>query len=64
MRAGLNRFKHIRTGILHFNSFPNKLERCNKHKKVWEEGDNFEENGGNACRECIEKSKRDKRYKL
>jgi hypothetical protein len=27
---------------------------CLKHGKLWTEGDKYEENGGRACKECIE----------
>lgn len=32
-------------------------ETCNKHKKEWPEGDDFERNGGRACEECVNKAR-------
>jgi hypothetical protein len=55
-----NRFKHIRTGILHFRGGLLGIEKCNKHGKVWNEG---ESDPNKCCMECIKNSHRDRRYK-
>lgn len=49
--------KRNRTGITTVESIFGLLERCNKHQKTWVEADLYEENGGKACKECIEKSR-------
>lgn len=59
--------KRIRTGITtyeggFFAKILGRHEVCNKHKKIWREGDLYEENGGKACKECIEKA-RSTKYK-
>lgn len=42
----------IRKGI----QFKNGICKCDKHSKQWIEGDEFEEYGGAACKECILKA--------
>lgn len=54
----LTKRKRIRIGITTndgglFGRWLGRFERCNKHHRVWREGDDFEKYGGKACEECV-----------
>lgn len=49
--------QRLRTGITTKRGAFNVWETCNRHKKTWPEGDNFEEFGGKACKECVENAR-------
>jgi hypothetical protein len=46
--------KRIRTGITTHKGLLQVYERCNKHGKVWKEG---ESDGNKCCMECINNSR-------
>lgn len=49
---------YIRSGLLTFIVPGFKAsEICIAHGKQWPEGDNFEETGGKACKECVSRAK-------
>lgn len=45
-----------RPGIRTYPAFFYLYHKCEKHGKVWREGEDYEEFGGRACKECVEKS--------
>ncbi len=58
VKADLSDGVHLlRTGIITTSLDGENFETCVRHKKRWPEMDNFEEFGGKACKECIEKAK-------
>lgn len=48
---------YYRTGIKTTRGLFGCTETCDLHRFTWVEGDDFRENGGHACRDCIERAR-------